>query len=250
MKVTHSCPTLCNSPGQNAAVGSHPLLQGIFPTQGLNPGLPHYRQILFQLSHRGSHSAIRVVSSAYLRLLILLPAILIPAYTSSSPAFLMMYSAYKLSKQDDNIQSWCTPFPIWNHSVVPCSNCSNNSSGSNCWLFDHITVIQVYASTTNAEESEVEPFYEDLQDLLELTPKKDILFTIGDWNAKVESQETPGVTGKFGLAVQNEAGQRLKESCQENALVIANTFFQQHKKQLFTWTSPDSQYWIRLIVFL
>ena len=100
----------------------------------------------------------------------------------------------------------------------------------------------MYASTTNAEESEVEPFYEDLQDLLELTPKKDILFTIGDWNAKVESQETPGVTGKFGLAVQNEAGQRLKESCQENALVIANTFFQQHKKQLFTWTSPDSQY--------
>ena len=100
----------------------------------------------------------------------------------------------------------------------------------------------MYASTTNAEESEVELFYEDLQDLLELTPKKDILFTIGDWNAKVESQETPGVTGKFRLGVQNEAGQRLKELCQENALVIANTFFQQHKRQLFTWTSPDSQY--------
>ena len=89
-----------------------------------------------------------------------------------------------------------------------------------------ITVIQVYVLTSNAEEAEVEQFYEDLQDLLELTPKKDVLFIIGDWNAKAESQETPGVTGKFGLGVQNEAGQRLIEFCQKNALVIANTLFQ------------------------
>ena len=95
-----------------------------------------------------------------------------------------------------------------------------------------VTVIQVYAPTSNAEEAEVEQFYEDLQDLLELTPKKDVLFIIGDWNAKVGSQETPGVTGKFGLGVQNEARQRLIEFCQENALVIANTLFQQHKRRL------------------
>ena len=88
-----------------------------------------------------------------------------------------------------------------------------------------ITVIQVYAPTTNAEEVEVERFYEDLQDLLELTPKKDVLFFIGDWNTKVESQELPGVTGKFGFGVQNEAGERLIEFCQENALVIASTLF-------------------------
>ena len=87
----------------------------------------------------------------------------------------------------------------------------------------NITVIQVYAPTSNAEETEVERFQEDLQDLLELTPKKDVLFIIGDWNAKVGSQETPGVKGKFGLGVQNETGQRLIEFCQENALVIANT---------------------------
>ena len=99
-------------------------------------------------------------------------------------------------------------------------------------------VIQVYAPTSNAEEAEVERFYEDL----ELTPKKDVLFIIGDWNAKVGSQETPGVTGTFGLGVQNEAEQRLIEFCQENALVIANTFFQQHKRILCTWTSPDGQY--------
>ena len=92
----------------------------------------------------------------------------------------------------------------------------------------NITVIQVYAPTSNAEEAEVERFYEDLQDLLELTPKNDVLFIIGDWNAKVGSQEIPGVTGKFGLGVQNETGQRLIEFCQENTLVIANTFFQQH----------------------
>ena len=96
----------------------------------------------------------------------------------------------------------------------------------------NITVIQAYAPTSNAEEAE--RFYEDLQDLLELTPKKDVLFIIGDWNAKVGSQETPGLTGKFGLGVQNEAGQRLIEFCQENALV-ANTLFQQHKKRLYTW---------------
>ena len=104
------------------------------------------------------------------------------------------------------------------------------------------TVIQVYAPTCNAEEAEGERFYEDLQDLLELTPKKDVLFIIGDWNAKVENQEIPGVTGKFGLGVQNEAGQRLIELCQENTLVIANTLFQQHKRKLYTWTSPDGQY--------
>ena len=104
----------------------------------------------------------------------------------------------------------------------------------------NITVIQVYAPTSNTEE--VERFYEDLQDLLELRPKKDVLFIIGDQNAKVGSQETPGVTGKFGLGMQNEAGQRLTEFCQENALVIANTLFQQHKRRLYIWTSPDGQY--------
>ena len=105
-----------------------------------------------------------------------------------------------------------------------------------------ITVIQVYAPTSNAEEAEVEWFYEDLQDLLELRAPKDILFIIGDWNAKVGSQETPGVTGKFGLGLQNEAGQRLVEFCQENALVIANSLFQQHKRRLYLWTSPDGQH--------
>ena len=106
----------------------------------------------------------------------------------------------------------------------------------------NITVIQVYAPTSNAEETEDEWFYEDLQDFLELTPKRDVLFIIGDWNAKVGSQETPGVTGKLGLEMQNEAGQRLIEFCQENALVIANTLFQQHKRRLYTWTSPDGQH--------
>ena len=105
-----------------------------------------------------------------------------------------------------------------------------------------ITAIQVYAPTSNAEEAEVEWFYEDLQDLLELTPQKDVLFIIGDWNAKVGSQETPGVMGKFGLGVQTEAGQRLIEFCQENALVIANTLFQQHKRRLYACTSPDAQH--------
>ena len=103
-------------------------------------------------------------------------------------------------------------------------------------------VIQVYASTSNAEKTKDEWFYEDLQELLELTPKTEALFTIGDWNAKVESQEIAGVTGKFGLGVQNEAGQRLTEFCQKNTLVIANTLFQQHRRRLYTWTSPDGQY--------
>ena len=106
----------------------------------------------------------------------------------------------------------------------------------------NITVIQVYALTSNAEETEVEQFYEDLQDLLELTPKKDILFIMGDCNAKVGSLEMPGVTGKFGLGIQNEAGKRITEFCQENALVIANTLFQQHRRRLYTWTSTDGQY--------
>ena len=98
----------------------------------------------------------------------------------------------------------------------------------------NITVIQVYAPTSNTEETEAERFYEDLQDLLELTPKQDGLFIIGDWNAKVGSRETPEVTGKFGHGVQNEAGQRLIEFCQKNALIIANTLFQQHKRRLYT----------------
>ena len=117
------------------------------------------------------------------------------------------------------------------------------------WKWSHfqgkpsnITVIQVYALTSNAEEAEVEWFYEDLQDLLQWTPKKDVLFIIGDWNAKVGSQEIPGLTGKFGLGVQNEAGQTLTEFCQENALVIAKTLLQQHKRRLYTWTSADGQH--------
>ena len=106
----------------------------------------------------------------------------------------------------------------------------------------NITVIQVYVPTSKAEEAEVEQFYEDLQDLLELTPKKDVLFIIGDWNAKVGSQEIPGVTSKFGLGIWNEAGQRLTEFCQENTLIIAHTLFQQHKRRLYTWSSPDGQH--------
>ena len=105
----------------------------------------------------------------------------------------------------------------------------------------NIIVIQAYAPTNNAEEAEIEQFYEDLEDLLELTPKKDILFIIGDWNSKVGSQQTPGVTGKFGLGVQDETWQRLIEFCQENTLIIANTLFQQHK-DIYTWTSPDGQH--------
>ena len=106
----------------------------------------------------------------------------------------------------------------------------------------NIIVIQAYAPTHNAKEAEVGRFYDDLQDLLELTPKIDILFIIGDWNVKLGSQEISGVTGKFVLRVQNEAGQRLTESCQENALVITNILFQQHKRRLHTWTSLNGQY--------
>ena len=113
----------------------------------------------------------------------------------------------------------------------------------------NITIIQVYAPTSNAEEAEVERFYEDLQDLLELTPKKDVLFIIGDWNAKVESQKIPGVTGKLGLGVQNEAGQRLIEFCQENALVIANTLFQQHRGDSTHGHHQMINIEIRLIIF-
>ena len=108
----------------------------------------------------------------------------------------------------------------------------------------NITIIQVYAPTSNAEETEVEMFYEDLQDLVEVTPQKYVLFIIGDWNEKIGSQETLGATGKFGLGIQNEAGQRLIEFCQENALVIANTLFQQHKRRLHMditrWSTPKS----------
>ena len=127
------------------------------------------------------------------------------------------------------------------NAVLGC-NLKNERMISVCFQgtpFD-IMVIQVYAPISNVEEAEVERFYEDLQDLLKLTPKKVVLFIIGDWNAKVVSQETPGITGKFGLGVQNEVGQRLIEFCQENPLVIANTF-QQHEKRLYTWTSPDGQ---------
>ena len=113
----------------------------------------------------------------------------------------------------------------------------------------NITVIQVYAPSSNAEEVEVEQFYEDLQDLLELTPKKDVLFIIGDWNSKVGSQETPGVTGKFGLGIRNEAGQRLIEFCQENTLVIANTLFQQHKRRSTQGHHQMVNSKIRLIIF-
>ena len=112
----------------------------------------------------------------------------------------------------------------------------------------NIRVTQVYASSNNAKEAEVEWFHEELQDLLELTPKKDVLFIIGDWNAKVGSEEIPGATGKFGLGVQNEAGQRITVFCQENTLVIANTLFQQHKRRLYIWTSPVNTE-IRLILF-
>ena len=104
------------------------------------------------------------------------------------------------------------------------------------------TVTQVYALTSIAEEAEVRWFYEDLQDLLELTPQKDVLFIIGDWNAKVGSQEIPGVTGKFGLGVQNETRERLTEFCQENTLVITNTLSQQQKRRLYTGTAPNGQY--------
>ena len=106
----------------------------------------------------------------------------------------------------------------------------------------NITVTQVYAPSTEAKEAEVDWFYEDLQDLLELRPKKDVLFVVGNWNAKAGSQQISGVTSKFDLRVQNEAEQRLTEFCQENTLVIANTLFQQHKRQLYIRKSPDGQH--------
>ena len=128
------------------------------------------------------------------------------------------------------------------NAVLGC-NLKNNRMIAVCFQGKpfNITVIQAYAPTSNAEEAEVEQFYEDLQDLSELTPTKDVLFIIGDWNANVGTQEIPGV---FGLGVQNEAGQRPIEFCQENALVIANTLFQQRKRRLYTWTSPDGQHFI------
>ena len=131
---------------------------------------------------------------------------------------------------------------VWN-SVLGC-NLKSDKMISVCFQGKpfSITIIQVYAPTTNDKAAEIEWFYEDLQDLIELTPKKDVLFIIGDWNAKVGSQEIPGVTGKFGLGVQNEVGKRLTEICQENTLVIANTLFQHHKRRLYTWTSPDGQH--------
>ena len=131
-------------------------------------------------------------------------------------------------------------------NAVLCYNLKSDTMISVCFQGKpfNMTVIQAYAPTSNAEEAEVEWFYEDLQDLLELTPKKDVLLIIGDWNTKVGSQETHGVTGKFGLGVQNEAGQRLIEFCQEFTLVIANTLFQQHKRRLHMditrWSTPKS----------
>ena len=166
------------------------------------------------------------------------------------------------------LSQWCHPAIL--SSVVPFSSCpqslpasesfpmsqlfawggqsigvsalaSKEHPGLISFRMDWLDFHAVQAPNSNAEEAKVEWFYEDLQDLLELTAKKDVFFIIGDWNAKVGSQETPGVTGKFGLGVRNEAGPRLIEFCQENALVIANTLFQQHKRRLYTWTSPDDQ---------
>ena len=129
-------------------------------------------------------------------------------------------------------------------NVVFRGNLKNNRMISVCFQGKpfNITVIQVYAPGSNDEKVENEWFYKDLQDLLELIPKGDVLFIIGDWNAKGGSQETPAITGKFGLRVQNKAGQRLTEFCQEKVMVRANTLFQQHKRRLYTWTSPDGQY--------
>ena len=146
---------------------------------------------------------------------------------------------------DDHYSYYCGQESLRRNGVAIMVN--KKSPKFSTWLQSQgkpfsITVIQIYAPTSNTEEAKVERFYEDLQDLLELTPKNDILFIIGDWNAKAGSQETPGVTGKFGLGKWNEAGQRLIEVCKENALVIANTLFQQHKRRLYTWTSPDGQY--------
>ena len=128
-------------------------------------------------------------------------------------------------------------------AVLGC-NLKNDTMISVCFHTKpfNMTVIQIYMPTTNAKEAKVEQFYEDLQDILELTPKKDALFIIGDWNAKVGSQEILGVTGQFGLGIHNESGQRLTEFCQENTLVIEITLFQQHTRGLYTWTLSDGQY--------
>ena len=134
----------------------------------------------------------------------------------------------------------------WN-TVLGCSLKNDRMVWVHFWGTPfNITVIQVCAPTTIAEEAEIERFCENLQDLLELTLKKDVLFIIGDQNVKVESQEIPGMTVKFGLGVQNEAGQRLREFCQENTLVIANTFFWQHERRLCTCKSTDGQHWNHL----
>ena len=142
-----------------------------------------------------------------------------------------------------NLESSLCSAPIW--SATTGGRSSRSVSREPTWTTETRrsgTVIQVYALTSNAEEAEVESFYEDIQDLLELTPQKDVLFIIGDWNAKVGSQEIREVIGKFDLGVQNESGQRLIELCQENTLVITNTLFQQHKRRLYTWTLPDGQH--------
>ena len=194
-----ACPW--DFPGKNTRLGYHFLLQ-IFPTQGLNPGLPHCRQTLYRLSHQGSY----------------LPGANYRGGNEDNGNLLKRSHAHTATLSAPNpAVGHCRPTPppeTPRHSIYVRGKPFN------------ITVIQVYAPTSNAEETEVERFYEDLQDLLELTPKKDVLFILGDWNTKVGSQETPGVTGKFGLGVQNEAGQRLTDFCQENALVIANTLSQ------------------------
>ena len=128
------------------------------------------------------------------------------------------------------------------HNVVPGYSLKNDRMISCLFPRQTIQYHMVYAPTTNAEEAEVKCFYDDLQNLLEPTPKIDVLFLTGDYNAKVGSQETAEITGKFGLGVQNEAGQRLMKFYQENALVVANTLFQQHKRRFYTWTSPDGQH--------
>ena len=145
---------------------------------------------------------------------------------------------------DPNLSCVTSQLVPWGNQTVSLCNLKNDRIISVHFQGKpfNITVIQASAPTSNAEETEVERFYEDLQDLLELTTKRDVLFIIGDWNAKVGSQDTPGITGKFGIGLQNEAGQRLIEFCQEKSLVTANTLFQQHKRRLYTWTSPDSQH--------
>ena len=129
-------------------------------------------------------------------------------------------------------------YSTWEQS----QRCQNDLCSFPRQTISHHSNPSLWCPTTNAEEIEIDQFYEDLQDLPELGSKKDVFFLIGVWNAKVGSREMPGVTGKFGLGVQTEAGQRIAELCQENTLVIANTLFQQHKRWLYIWTSPDGQY--------